>query len=208
MPNGRAREGEERGRGVPLDDAQRIARHLNIPIEEACELLRTYSVEELVPARGYGLTHAAPAPLTGASLDELNSALISMEDSLNIGDKARLELATYGLPDQDQLDAIWDGLLASGLHISRPIAKMIDGVPLTSMVIRKGSPQWAAALIPLLVPIGTLGLIAFGIIKLEDISKALLPLILAAGGLTIIALGIMRQPAARAAEMAAVKYLK
>ena len=152
--------------------------------------------------------NGSPKALTGTSLAELGTALDLMEDSLNIGGKARLELATYDLPVQAQLDVLWGEMIASGLHVSRPIARIVNGVPLTSMVIRKGSPQWQVALIPLLVPIATIGLIAFGIIKLEDITKALLPLILAAGGLTIIALGIMRQPAARAAEMAAIKYLK
>lgn len=53
---GRAREGEERGRGVPLDDAERVARHYGISIEEACEWLETHTVEELIPPRGTGLT--------------------------------------------------------------------------------------------------------------------------------------------------------
>ncbi len=206
--NGHAREGFERGRGVPLDTPERVARHYGISVEEACNLLRTHPVEDLIPERGYGLTTASPSSLTGTSLDELGTALNLMEDSLNIGGRARLELATYDLPTQDELDTAWLDMVASGLHISRPTARVVDGIPVTSMVIRKGSPQWQAALIPLLVPIATIGLIAFGIIKLEDISKALLPLILAAGGLTIIALGILRQPAARAAEMAAVKYLR
>jgi len=200
-------EGERR-KGYPRTDIERVMKHYNVDQATAEYFLSVHPIQVLLPERGYGLTSSSPKAITGTSLDELNSALISMEDSLNIGDEARLELATYDLPDQGQLDAIWDELLASGLHVSRPTARVIDTIPVTSMVIRKGSPQWAAALIPLLVPIGTLGLIAFGIIKLEDISKALLPLILVAGGLTVIALGIMRQPAARAAEMAAFKYLK
>jgi len=52
---GRAREGLERGRGVPYNDAERVARHYNTTIDEACYLLSLYSVEELLPERGYGL---------------------------------------------------------------------------------------------------------------------------------------------------------
>ena len=200
-----AREGEERGKGIPLDDAQRLARHLNIPIEEACDLLRAYSIEELLPERGYGLTHSAPQPLTGTSISELGPALNLMEDSLELGGKARLELATYELPTQDNLDSMWADILASGFHASKPTARIVDGVPLTSMVLTKGSPQWAI-LIPLIVPIAIIGLIAFGITKIETITKSLLPLILAAGGLTVIALGIMRAPLTKAAEVAAGKY--
>lgn len=204
--NGYAREGEERGRGIPLDTPSRVARHYNISIEEACALLEVYSEEELLPERGYGLTSSSPSPLTGTSMSELGPALNTMEESLNEGESARLELATYELPAQDNLDSMWADMLASGFHASKPTARIVGGVPLTSMVLTKGSPQWAA-LIPLIVPIAIVGLIAFGITKIGEITRALLPLILAAGGLTVIALGMMRAPITKAAEVAAGKYL-
>lgn len=53
---GRARENEERGRGVPLSDAERVARHYGISLEEACEWLTYHTVDELIPERGAGLT--------------------------------------------------------------------------------------------------------------------------------------------------------
>lgn len=145
--------------------------------------------------------------LTGTSMSELDSALNLFENSLNPGEKARLDLATYALPSRDDLDAMWADMLASGFHVSRPRARIVDGIPLVSLTLTKGSPVWAA-LIPLIVPIAIVGLIAFGIVKIEAITKALFPLILATGGLFVIALGLMRQPAARAAEMAAAKYLR
>lgn len=40
----------------PLDDAERVARHYGVSIDEACEMLATKSIDELVPARGTGLT--------------------------------------------------------------------------------------------------------------------------------------------------------
>lgn len=145
--------------------------------------------------------------LTGTSLSELGAALNLMEDSLNPGEKARLELATYDLPTQEELDSMWAEMVTSGLNVSKPTAKIVDGIPVTSMILTKGSPQWQA-IIPLIIPIAVIGLIAFGIVKLEAITKALLPLVLATGGLLVIALGIVRKPAAEAAERAAKKYLR
>lgn len=207
MNHQRAREGEERGRGFPLDTPERIARHYNISVEEACALLEVYSPEELLPERGYGLTHSSPGVLTGTSMQELGTALNVMEDSLNSGEKARLQLATYELPPQEDLDVIWAEMIGAGFHVSKPTVRVVDGIPVTSMVLTKGSPVWAA-LIPLIVPIGIMGLVAFGLVKIETITKALFPIILATGGLVVLALGIMRKPAETAAEAAARKYLR
>jgi len=137
--------------------------------------------------------------LTGTSETELARCLNLMENSLNHGEKAKLEVATYSLPTKEDLDTMWAEMTVSGFHVSKPTARIVQGIPLTSIVITKGSPIWAA-IIPLIVPIAVIGLIAFGIAKIETITRALLPLVLAAGGLTIIALGIMRQPAIKAAE--------
>lgn len=201
-----AREGEQRGRGIPLTDIQRVARHYNIDEATAEYWLTIHPIEELVPERGYGLTTSSPGALTGTSMSQLGLALNAMEDSLNEGEKARLELATEQLPAQDTLDAMWADILWAGFDVSRPTAQIVDGIPLTTMVLTKGSPQWTMIL-PLLVPIGVIGLIAFGITKIETITKSLFPLVLATGGLLVIALGIMRRPAAEAAERAARKYL-
>jgi len=48
---GQAREGEERGKGIPLDDAQRAARHYNISPEEYLACPGCYPL----PDRGAGL---------------------------------------------------------------------------------------------------------------------------------------------------------
>ena len=45
----------DRRKGNPLDDTERIARHYGITIAAACDLLRDYTVEELLPERGTGL---------------------------------------------------------------------------------------------------------------------------------------------------------
>lgn len=45
----------ERRYGIPRSDIERVATHRNITLEEAEKLLEVYSVEELLPARGYGM---------------------------------------------------------------------------------------------------------------------------------------------------------
>ncbi len=203
---GKAREGEERGKGIPLDTAQRIARHYGITIEEACDLLRVYSVEELLPERGYGLTSAAQREIIGYSAVELPTALDLVESTMEVGEKACLAICTEDLPTEDELDDLYLGMIASGFHDYRPTARVIDGIPTTELVLQKGSPSFAI-IIPLLVPLFTLGLIAFGLVRIEAISKALLPLMITgAVGLVAVAL-IVRKPAERIAERAAERYL-
>jgi hypothetical protein len=146
-------------------------------------------------------------PIIGSSFSELGPELNRMEDSLEVGGKARLEIVTYDLPSEYDLESIYEEAVNIGMHLTRPKARIVEGLSVTSMVLTKGSPMWAA-LIPLLVPLGVIGLITFGITQIETISKALLPLILASGGLTVIALGIMRKPAERAAEVVAAKYAR
>ena len=47
---------EERRKGYPRTDAERVAAHYGISLEEAEQWLTIHSVEELLPPRGYGLT--------------------------------------------------------------------------------------------------------------------------------------------------------
>ena len=51
-PVSQAREGEERGRGIPLDDIQRACQHYGITEEEYCTHPEAYPL----PDRGTGLT--------------------------------------------------------------------------------------------------------------------------------------------------------
>ena len=196
---GQAREGEERGRGIPLDNAQRIARHYGITSEEACDLLRAYSVEELLPERGYGLTGAAQREIIGYSTAELPTALYLVESTMEVGEKARLAICTEDLPTEDELDDLYLGMLNNGFHAYRPTVRVIDGIPTTRIVLQKGSPSFAV-IVPLLVPLFIIGLIAFGIVQIEAIGKALLPLMITgAVGLVAVAL-IIRKPAEKYLE--------
>lgn len=195
---------EERGKGVPLDDAQRVARHYGITIEEACDLLAEYSVEELLPERGYGLTTGAQ--LIGYSVDDLKLTLDSMEQSTPTGGKVSLVLCTDRMPTEEELAETFLIMTAAGAHVSYPTAKLVQGVPTTTLVLQKGSPQWSL-LVPLIPTLFIVGLIAFGITRIEAIGKALLPIFITAVVGIIAIAGLMRKPAERVAERAAQRYL-
>jgi len=49
---GQAREGQERGRGIPLDDLQRAVRHYGVPEDEILRHPELYPL----PPRGTGLS--------------------------------------------------------------------------------------------------------------------------------------------------------
>ena len=144
--------------------------------------------------------------IIGYSAAELPTALDLMESTMKVGEKARLAICTEDLPTEDELDDLSLGMIAGGFHAYHPTARVIDGIPTTQLVLQKGSPSFAI-IVPLLVPLFTIGLIAFGLVRIEAISKALLPLmIVGAVGLVAVAL-IVRKPAERIAERAAERYL-
>lgn len=47
---------EDRGKGVPLSDIERVMRHYNIDRATAEYWLTIHPLDELLPERGYGLT--------------------------------------------------------------------------------------------------------------------------------------------------------
>ncbi len=139
--------------------------------------------------------------IIGYSGAELPTALELVESTMEVGGKACLTICTEDLPTEDELDDLYLGMLANGFHAYRPTARVIDGIPTTRLVLQKGSPSFAV-LVPLLVPLFVIGLIAFGIVKIEAIGKALLPLMITgAVGLVAVAL-IVRKPAEKYLERA------
>jgi len=153
-----------------------------------------------------GERRTATQEIIGYSAAELPTALDLVESTMEVGGKARLAICTESLPTEDELDDLYLGMIAGGFHAYRPTARVIDGIPTTELVLQKGSPSFAV-IVPLLVPLFIIGLIAFGIVKIEAISKALLPLMITgAVGLVAVAL-IVRKPAERIAERAAERYL-
>ncbi len=134
----------------------------------------------------------------GTSIDELGPALQYAEDSIKYGEWCKVQLCTEALPSREALDAAYADILLSGHHISRPVARMVDGVPTTSFSIKKGSPLWPL-IIPLIVPVLTIGLITFGVFQIGSITKALVPILLIVGGVTIVTVGLLARPAERVA---------
>ena len=137
--------------------------------------------------------------IVGYSEEDLATALKVMESNINFGEKARITICTEGMPTEEELDYIFLGMVETGCHVSQPTARLIDGIPTTEFDLQKGSPQWQV-IIPVLVPLFTIGLIVFGVTRIEAISKALVPLILiTVGGLIILAV-VLRKPAERYLE--------
>lgn len=140
-----------------------------------------------------------PVELVGFSEDEMPNALDLVESAMLDGERVRITLCTEGLPSREDLDGIFLGMRIQGCHVSRPTARIIGGVATTEFVMQKGSPAFAA-IIPVLVPLFIIGLITFGIFRIEAITKALVPLILITiGGLIILAVAISK-PAAKYIE--------
>lgn len=142
--------------------------------------------------------------VVGYSMDDLRVALDVMENYLDVGDQVRVRICSEFMPTEQELDHLHVEMIALGEHASRPTATVIDGIPVTDFTLGKGSPALPVAVIPLIGLFGILGLITFGVLKIEAITKALLPLTLVIVGGVIIIAGLLRQPAQRIAER---KYL-
>lgn len=57
-----ARQNEERGKGIPLSDIERVMRHYNIDRATAEYWLTVHPLDVLLPERGYGLTGTIQGP--------------------------------------------------------------------------------------------------------------------------------------------------
>lgn len=137
--------------------------------------------------------------LIGYNLEDMTFALNAMESNLKPGEQASLKLCTEGLPSENNLEIAYQSLIANGFHVSRPTAYLDEEVAVTDWVLTKGSPQWAM-LIPLLVPVLTLGLIAFSIIKIETIASAIVKVLIVTGVVIIIVVIALRKPAEKYIE--------
>ena len=122
-----------------------------------------------------------------------------MESSIDYGGKARVTLCTEALPDEAQLADAYLGMLSTDHHVSYPTASIINGIPTTEFIIMKGSPFWPL-IIPLIIPLFTIGLISFGITKIETITKALVPIILISVGGIIVLAAVLSKPATKYIE--------
>jgi len=144
--------------------------------------------------------------IVGYSVDDLRIALDAMEEAIPTGGQAKLEFYTDRMPTEEELAETFLNLTAAGFHLLYPSAKQVEGVPTTELVITKGSPQWSL-LVPIIPTLFIFGLIAFGITRIEAISRALLPIFITAVVGLVAIMGLMRKPAERVAEKAAQRYL-
>ena len=181
---------------ITKSDVEWLMSHYGISEEEAVGLLVTYPVDLLIPQRGSGM---APVEIVGSSQEELASALMVMEGSLNLGERARIELCTEVLPTDGDLAVMYLDMVAIGCHVSYPTGQLIEGIPTTQFVLEKGSPAWPLIL-PLIIPALTLGLVAWGITKIESITRALVPIILISIGGLIILAAVVSSPATKYLE--------
>lgn len=136
--------------------------------------------------------------MIGYTLQELEDKLVAMEDSLPYKGKALLEFCTDTLPTAEDLLIFDAELIVAGFKASKATAEIMGDVAVTTLVLQKGSPIWAALIgvLPLAI-VG--GLITFGITRLPQITSALLPIILAGGGVAVMIAGLLARPAERVA---------
>jgi len=199
---GQEEEGVDRRGGAPRSDIERVMRHYNIDEVDAYLMLSEYPVEELLPERGYSLGQI-PGGIIGYGSNELAAGLNAMENSLRSGGRAKVQLCTEEMPRQEDLDTFYNDMVAIGCHVTRPTARRADGISTTEFILTKGSPQWAAIL-ALIVPVLIIGLITFGIFRLESITKALVPLLIITFGGIVLVAAVTRKPM----EAAATRYLE
>jgi flagellar biosynthesis protein FliQ len=137
--------------------------------------------------------------LVGQDPNDLVYSLGVLEDQIKEGESLKVTLCTTELPSDEMLDNMYAVMIAAGHHVTRPVAKIESGIPVTEFNIKKGSPV-LALIVPLLVPVLTLGLIAWGVTKINDITKALLPIILVAIGGTVAIVAFLQKPATKFIE--------
>jgi hypothetical protein len=140
--------------------------------------------------------------LVGYTIDDLGIALEVMELETPVGGYSQIQLCTESPPGPDALEQVYQSILASGHTISYPTTAMVDNVAVTTFNLRRDVPietYFWPLIIPLIVPVLTLGLITFGIVKIDTIStslgKLVVPILLIGGGIVIVALALARKPA-------------
>ena len=183
---------EERGKGVPLTDIERLQRHGSLPL----------------PPRGAGLEDLeGNMLLQGHTEEELAYGLSLMDSITDPGDKIEVSIVSTDIPTEEELAHFVIEAARTGIEISFPNVEVIDGWPTTTFIITKaegaapgttGFP--VAALIAIIPTVLIAGLVGFGLFKIEDITKALVPILLITlGGLIILAGVLTRKPVVEAA---------
>lgn len=116
--------------------------------------------------------------------DDVQEA-IDVETGLPAGDYL-ITVTTEEPLSQSDLDLLQGMLEGKGIMLLAPVSQIGNVLSFKYARPEESIGFVWAALIPLIVPILTIGAVTFGIIKLEDITKSLMPIILVAGGLAIV----------------------
>jgi hypothetical protein len=140
--------------------------------------------------------------LIGHTSEELASDAEKLGALLKGNQGLQIEICTEGIPTAEDLAQMVINADQQGYIISMPCFRMVNGIPTTAFVIKPKLTTaggmttgfaWAA-LIPVIVPLATIGIIAYGITQIGDISKAIIPILLIVGGIAIAGIALLRQP--------------
>lgn len=192
-----------------IPDDQLISARLGVTIQEARILLKAYSVDQLlqgVPVLTTGAGSVKTA-CVGSDYQDFKVACAAMEAQIPEGGKVEVDLCTEALPTDEDLADLYIRMIADGIDAEYPRAVMVDGVPTTTLILRKSSP-FLLALVPILPTLFIVGLIAFGIANIGNITSSLMPIIVTVVvGAVVLSIGIAVF-LAKPAERVATAYLK
>ena len=148
----------------------------------------------------------------GYTMDSLTPALNAFQDTATPNAWCRVQICTQQMPTQEMIDEIYRDVLFQGFEAYPITSQIVGGIPTTTITFRNSSVtdvnhtgfvQALGLIVPIIVPLATLGLWAWGINKIQDISDAITPILLIAFGGIIITAVALRKPA----EVAASRYL-
>ena len=149
--------------------------------------------------------------IVGFTLDQLATDIEALEQYIAGGGALQLNICTEDIPTEADLASLVLNAEQAGFAMTFPEVSLQSGVPTTSFTLSGSTPrsnylgagiptgQWQV-LIPLLTPLATIGIIAYGITKVGDISKAIMPILLVAGGIMVVSIALLRRPAERYLE--------
>lgn len=153
--------------------------------------------------------------LQGHTSGELAYALNLMDSITKAGDKIEVSIVSRDLPSESELANFVLRAARAGIEVSYPDAGLEEGLPTTTFTVKKPdsgelgatSVFPVAALIGIIPTVLIVGLVAFGMFKIESLTKALMPIILVTvGGLIILVALATRKPVLEAAGKYAGRY--
>ncbi len=155
--------------------------------------------------------------IVGRTRDELAYGLSLAQEALNPGKKVSIELVSSNMPSEQDLATFHVKAARLGYELDGfPSTRMVDGLASTTIILKMPTPSESGtaafpllALIPIIPTVLIIGLIAFGITRIGDISKALIPILLITIFGTVMLAGILtrRSVTEPAADLVRQRYL-